>query len=49
MADEFKRGHLAKRTLPEPIPETSETIARAIVNSSPMKPGAWRYLQDTSS
>ena len=35
-----------KRTMPEPIPDTPENIARALVTSPSKKPDEWRYLQD---
>ena len=41
-----KRGRPAKRTLPEPIPDTPENIVLAIVNTPPKKPDDWRYLPD---
>ena len=45
--DKRKRGRPVKRTMPEPIPDTPENIARALVTSPPKAKGEWRYLQDT--
>ena len=39
-----KRGRPTKRTMREPIPDTPENIARAIVTSPPED--EWRHLQD---
>ena len=41
-----KRGRPGKRTMPEPIPDTPDNIAAAIVNSPPKAEDEWRYLQD---
>ena len=38
------RGRPAKRTMPDPIPDTPENIARALVTSPPKAKGEWRYL-----
>ena len=40
-----KRGRPAKRTMPEPIPDTPENIAHAIVTTPPKAPDEWRYQQ----
>ena len=31
--------------MPEPIPDTPENIARAILNTPPKKPHEWDYLK----
>lgn len=31
---------------PDPIPDTPENIARALVTSPPKQKDQWRYLQD---
>lgn len=35
-----------KRDLPEPIPDTPENVAAALMSSPPRKPDEWRYDQD---
>ncbi|WP_419863038.1 hypothetical protein [Candidatus Poriferisodalis sp.] len=35
----------AKR-MPEPIPDTPENVAKALMNTPPKKPGEWRYEQE---
>ena len=42
-----RRRRLSKRTMPEPIPDTPENVARALVTSPPKAKGEWRYLRDT--
>ena len=34
-----------RRTMPDPIPDTPENIARAVLNTPPKKKGGWRYLK----
>ena len=41
-----RRGRPKKRTMPEPIPDTPERVARALVTSPPRKPDEWRYDTD---
>ena len=41
-----KRGRPTTRTMPEPIPDTPENIARAVLNTPPKNDEDWRYLQD---
>ena len=41
-----KRGRPTKHPLPDPIPDTPENIARAIVTTPPKNKDEWRYLQD---
>lgn len=31
--------------MPEPIPDTPENVAKALMNIPPKKPGDWRYEQ----
>ncbi len=31
--------------MPEPIPDTPEAVARALMTSPPRKPGEWEYLK----
>ena len=37
------RGRPVKNTMPEPIPDTAETIARAIMRGPPKK--EWDYMK----
>jgi len=41
-----RRGRPAKRTMPDPIPDTPENIMRAVLNTPPKRDDEWRYLQD---
>ncbi len=34
--------------LPEPIPDTPENVARAILGTPPKAKSEWRYLRDAS-
>ncbi len=43
------RGRPAKRNLPEPIPDTPENIARAILTTSPKPDDEWRYQAEADS
>ena len=38
-----KRGRPVVRTMPEPIPDTPENIARAILTSPPVPKDGWKY------
>ncbi len=38
------RGRPVKNTMPEPIPDTPENIARAVLRSPKTPPGGWKYL-----
>ena len=38
-----QRGRPVKNTMPEPIPDTSENIARAIMQGPPKK--EWNYME----
>ena len=38
------RGRPVKNTMPEPIPDTPENIARAVLRSPRTPPGGWKYL-----
>ena len=39
-----KRGRPPK-PMPEPIPDTPENVALALMTSSPRQPGEWDYLR----
>ena len=41
--DNPKRGRSVKNTMPEPIPDTAENIARAIMRGPPKK--EWDYMK----
>ena len=41
-----KRGRPTKQTMPDPIPDTPDNIAQAIVTTPPKTPDEWRYTQD---
>ena len=38
------KGRRAKRAMPEPIPDTPENVARALLNTPLKKPADWDYL-----
>lgn len=40
------RGRPADHTLPVPIPDTPENIARAILTTPPKPDNEWRYLNE---
>ena len=39
-------GRPVKNTMPEPIPDTPENIARALLTTPPKKEDEWDYLKD---
>ena len=40
------RGRPVKNAMPEPIPDTPENIARALLTTPPKKEDEWDYLKD---
>ena len=42
------RGRPVTRTMPEPIPDTPENIARAVLKSPRTPHGGWKYLKKAS-
>lgn len=46
MSDRRKRGRPQERQWPEPIPDTPENIARAVLSTPPKKRDEWRHLQE---
>ena len=40
------RGRPVKNTMPEPIPDTPENIARALLTTPPKKEDEWDYLKE---
>ena len=41
-----KRGRPVKYTMPEPIPDTAENIAKAILSTPPKKPQDWKFMRE---
>ena len=41
-----KRGRSVKYTMPEPIPDTAENIAKAILFTPPKKPHEWKFMRE---
>jgi len=41
-----KRGRPVEYPLPEPIPDTAENIARALLATPPKKRKEWRHVQE---
>ena len=39
------RGRPVTNTMPKPIPDTPENIARAVLQSPRTPPGGWNYLK----
>ena len=49
MTDSIKtrgRGRPVEKPLPDPIPDTPENVARALVTTPPKDEGEWDYLKD---
>ncbi len=40
-----KRGRPVKYTMPEPIPDTAENIAKAILSTPPKKTHEWKFIR----
>ena len=40
-----KRGRPVKYAMPEPIPDTAENIAKAILTTPPKKVHEWKYIK----
>ena len=40
------RGRPIKNTMPEPIPDTPENIARALLTTPPKREDEWDYLKE---
>ena len=43
------RGRPIEKTIPAPIPDTPENIAKAILGTPPKKNDAWGYLKQPES
>ena len=46
MKKETKRGRPIEKPMPEPIPDTPENIARALLTTPPKKEDEWDYLKE---
>ena len=44
-----KAGRPPTLTMPEPIPDTPENIAKAVLNTKPKKRDQWRFMQQRNS
>lgn len=42
-----RRGRPVELKMPQPIPDTAENIARAMLNTPPKKEDEWDYLKQT--
>ena len=40
-----KRGRPVKYGMPDPIPDTPENIARALLGTRPKKRGEWKHIK----
>ena len=40
------RGRPVEKPMPEPIPDTPENVAKALVRAKPKKRSDWKYLKD---
>ena len=43
--DKRQRGRPVEKPMPEPIPDTPENVARALVSTPPKDDGDWDYLK----
>ena len=41
-----KAGRPSTLTMPEPIPDTPENIAKAVLNTPPKKRHEWKFVQE---
>jgi len=46
MSTEKPRGRPVKYKLPEPIPDTPENIARALLATPPKRRDEWRHIRE---
>ena len=44
-----KAGRPPTLTMPEPIPDTPENVAEAMMRTPARKPGEWKYMQNKSA
>lgn len=43
--DKAGKGRRAKPAMPNPIPDTPENVARALLSAPPKRPAEWDYLR----
>ena len=41
-----KAGRPPTLTMPDPIPDTLENVAKAVLNTKPKKRGEWKFIQE---
>ena len=41
-----RRGRPVEKEMPEPIPDTPENVARALLSTPPKEDGDWDYMKD---
>ncbi len=43
------RGRPVEKSLPAPIPDTPENVAKALVRAKPKKQSEWKYLKEAKA
>ena len=46
MGEKRGRGRPVEKEMPEPIPDTPENVARALLSTPPKEDGDWDYMKD---
>ena len=46
MGQKRRRGRPVEKEMPEPIPDTPENVARALLSTPPKEDGDWDYMKD---
>ena len=46
MGEKRGRGRPVEKGMPEPIPDTPENVARALLSTPPKEDGDWDYMKD---
>ena len=46
MGQKRRRGRPVEKEMPEPIPDTPENVARALLTTPPKDEDEWDYLKD---
>ena len=46
MGEKRRRGRPVEKEMPEPIPDTPENVARALLSTPPKEDGDWDYMKD---
>lgn len=49
MKEAKRPGRPVEELMPDPIPDTPENIARALVSPSPKREDEWDYLKETEN